>query len=169
MADLATTHARVLSQIDRLLAIAEDPGAFPDARTDVSRWSPLLHAEHLARAGHGSLGQLDKALERDGGASLKPLGFLVLTLGWLPRGRGKSPEPAVPQGIEREPVAAELHTFRDRVEALESRLDEIAAGKGRAAHPFFGGLTPARWVRFLEVHHHHHLKIVEDIRRAWRS
>ncbi len=169
MADLATTHAAVLSQIDRLLAIAEDPGEFPDARTEVSRWSPLLHAEHLARAGQGSLGQLDKALTRDGGPGLKPLGWLVLTLNWLPRGRGRSPEPTLPQGLEREPVAADLRVFRGRVEALGGRLDELAAAKGSAAHPLFGGLTPARWVRFLQVHHHHHLKIVEDIRRAWRS
>lgn len=169
MADLAATHREVLRQIDRLLAIAEDPGEFPDARTDVSRWSPLLHAEHLARAGQGSLGQLETALERDGGPALKPLGWLVLTLNWIPRGKGKSPEAAVPRGIERAPVAAELRAYRQRFEALEARLDEIAAGTGRASHPFFGGLTPPRWLRFLEVHHHHHLKIVEDIRRAWRS
>lgn len=169
MADLAATHRRVLSQIDRLLAIAEDPGDFPHARTDVSRWSPLLHAEHLAKAGQGSLGQLEKAMERDGGPAMKPLGWMVLTLSWIPRGRGKAPANAVPEGIEKEPVAAELRAFRQRVEALGGRLDEIAAGNGRAAHPFFGGLTPARWMRFLEVHHHHHLKIVEDIRKAWRK
>lgn len=169
MADLAATHRSVLAQIDRLLAIAEDPGAFPHARTDVSRWSPLLHAEHLVRAGQGSLGQLEKALDRDGGPALKPQGWLVLTLNWIPRGKGKAPEAAVPQGIERAPVATELRAFRDRIEALEDRLDEIAAGRGRASHPFFGGLTPTRWIRFLEVHHHHHLKIVEDIRKAWRS
>lgn len=169
MADLATTHARVLSQIDRLLAIAEDPGDFPDARTDVSRWSPLLHAEHLARAGQGSLGQLEKALERQDGPRISPAGWLILKLNWIPRGRGKAPATAVPEGTERQPVAAELRTFRERVEALEGRMDEIAAGRGSAFHPIFGGLTPARWVRFLEVHHHHHLKIVEDIRRAWRG
>lgn len=169
MADLATTHARVLAQIDRLLAIAEDPGEFPHARTDVSRWSPLLHAEHLAKAGLGSVGQLDKALAREGGPRLSPVGWLILKLGWIPRGRGKAPATAVPEGSEREPVAAELRRLRERVAALEGRLDEVAAAKGRASHPIFGGLTPARWIRFLEVHHHHHLKIVEDIRRAWRS
>lgn len=169
MADLATTHARVLAQIDRLLAIAEDPGEFPHARTDVSRWSPLLHAEHLAKAGLGSVGQLDKALAREGGPRLSPAGWLILKLGWIPRGRGKAPATAVPEGSEREPVAAELRRLRERVAALEGRLDEVAAAKGRASHPIFGGLTPARWIQFLEVHHHHHLKIVEDIRRAWRS
>jgi hypothetical protein len=168
MADLAATHRSVLSQIDRLLAIAEDPGEFPHARTDVSRWSPLLHAEHLAKAGQGSLGQLEKAIDRDGGPAMKPLGWLVLTLKWIPRGRGEAPKDAVPESAEKEPVAAELRAYRERVEALGDRLDEVAAARGSAGHPFFGGLTPARWLRFLEVHHDHHLKIVADIRTAWR-
>ena len=168
MADVAAIHATLLSQLDRLLAIAEDPGEFPDAHTGVSRWSPLLHAEHLARADAASLDQLDKALERDGGAGLKPLGLVVLTFGWIPRGRGEAPEPSRPGGADRERVADDLRAVRARIEALGDRLDEIAAGRGRASHPFFGGLTPARWLRFLEVHHHHHLKIVEDVRAAWR-
>jgi DinB superfamily len=169
MADLAATHRHLLSQVDRLLAIAEDPGAFSDARTDVSRWSPLDHAEHMARADTGSLDQLDKALERSGGPSMAWIGRLVLAVGWIPRGRGAAPESSVPRSAERAQVAADLRAVRARIEALGPRLGQIASVRGRAAHPIFGGLTPARWLRFLEIHHHHHLKIVEDIRRVWRT
>jgi hypothetical protein len=63
-------------------------------------------------------------------------------------------------------VIEKLEETRRRIAALEDRLDEIARGRGRASHPVFGGLTPARWVRFFWVHHHHHLKIIREVRSA---
>ena len=50
--------------------------------------------------------------------------------------------------------------------ALAPRLGELEAGGGRSRHPLFGGLGGRQWLRFVTVHHHHHLKIVRDIRRA---
>lgn len=171
MADVATLHRRVLSQIDRLLAVAEDPGDFPEADTPVSGWTALLHAEHMARADEGALHQLHSALERDDGEGppLKLLGRITLAVGWIPRGSAKAPETTRPASSSREEVAADLGRVRERVEALGSRLDEIAAARGRASHPVFGGLTPKRWLRFLFIHHHHHLKIIDDIRSAHRA
>jgi hypothetical protein len=39
----------------------------------------------------------------------------------------------------------------------------VGAQLSHMRHPYFGGLTPAEWLRFIPVHHHHHLKIVRDI------
>lgn len=171
--DLEALRRRVLDQVDELLAVAEDPGDFPDARTEVSGWTPLLHAEHMARADAGSLHQLESALERgrndEAGPRGRFLGRLALTTGWIPRGVGKAVESTRPAGAERREVAAELREVRARIEALRDRLDEIALGRSRASHPVFGGLTPAQWLRFLWVHHHHHLKIVRDVRAAWKG
>lgn len=173
MADLAALHRRILAQVDELLAVAEDPGGFPDARTPASGWTPLLHAEHMAKADAASLHQLESALERSRNGEPGPRGRLVgravVALGWVPRGLGKAPVTTTPADSDRRQVAAELRAVRGRIESLRGRLDEIAAGRGRASHPVFGGLTPAQWLRFLWVHHHHHLKIVRDIRGAWQA
>lgn len=181
---LQALHGRILQQIDELLAVTRDPGSFPEARTAVSRWSALDHAEHIAKADEGSLHQLETALERDGGPRFTLAGRLVLALGWIPRGVGKAPGNTRPSDRDREQagesapprdedrrraVAEDLTKVRREIEALAGRFDEIAAGRGRASHHVFGGLTPGRWLRFLWVHHRHHLKIVHDIRRAWEG
>lgn len=171
MADLETLHRDLLSQVDRLLAVAGDPGPFPLARTPVSGWCALEHAEHMAKADDASLHQLDSALERSRSGERGPrprlAGHAVLALGWFPRGVGKSPELSRPVQAERTEVAADLRRVRDRIEALGERLEEIAAGRGRASHSIFGGLTPGQWLRFLWIHHHHHLKIIRDVRKAY--
>jgi hypothetical protein len=173
---LERTLRRVLDQYDELLAVPRDAGPFPETRTKVSRWTALDHAEHMSKADAASLHQLEAALERDGGPPPKLLGRLILRLGWIPRGTGKAPGTTRPEepsadaeadaGERRDAVIERLLDDRSRVEALASRLDEIAAAPGRSTHPVFGGLTPARWVRFLWVHHHHHLKIIREIRQA---
>lgn len=171
MGDLAALHERVLAQLDELLAVAEDPGPFPLARTPVSGWCALEHAEHMAKADEASLHQLEEALERsragEPGPRIKLAGRVLLALGWIPRGAGKAPETTRPERIDRSRVAAALREVRRRVEAMASSLDEIAGARGRASHPIFGGMTPAQWVRFLWMHHHHHLKIVRDVRKAY--
>lgn len=172
MPDLGALHGRVVAQVDRFLAIAEDSGGLPSARTAVSSWTPLLHAEHMAKADAASVHQLETALERsrDGGAGprLRWAGRVILAVGWIPRGVGKAPESSRPAEADRQEVAAELRAVRARIEALRDRLDAIRAGRGRASHPILGGLTPAQWLRFLWIHHHHHLKIVRDIENAWK-
>ncbi len=167
MGDLAALHAQALSQIDELLAVAEDPGPFPTARTPVSAWTALEHAEHMARADDGSLHKLEVALEREAGPRLKLAGRLVLWLGWIPRGVGKAPATARPDGADRLRVAEALGAARRRLEDVAPILEEAGGSRGRASHPIFGGLTPSEWLRFLTIHHHHHLKIIADIRRAY--
>jgi hypothetical protein len=173
VAELETLHRKILSQVDELLAVADDPGPFPGEHTQVSGWSALEHAEHMARADDGSLHQLERALERDRagerGRGITLAGRAVLAMGWIPRGMGKAPEIARPLRADGAQVAADLRRVRERIGALGERLEEIAAGQGRANHPIFGGLTPARWLRFLWVHHHHHLKIIRDIRAAFAA
>lgn len=167
---LRPLHREVLEQVDHLIALAEGPGSALNGadreRTPVSRWSPLEHAEHLALADEASLHQLEAALDRDDGPKGTLVGRLVLLLGWIPRGVGKAPEQTRAEGVDRYEVAERLRAVRERIEALGGRLDEVAAARGRASHPVFRGLTAAQWLKFLSVHHRHHLKIIEDIRRA---
>ena len=48
---------------------------------------------------------------------------------------------------------------------MEKKLDKIAAATGLAGHPMLGGFTSSQWMRFMEIHTKHHLKIIEDIRK----
>lgn len=166
-ADLAALRAKVLGQLDQWLAISRDESPWTTAPGIVSAWPPLVHAEHMALAGHGSVGQLDKALEREGGPPIHFFGRLVLLLGWIPRGIGKAPPTTAPKHIERAEIAALLEALRSRVTALD--LERIDRGRGRAHHPAFGGFTARQWLRFLDIHHRHHLRIVRDLKTAARA
>jgi hypothetical protein len=165
-AELAALRAKVLGQLDQWLAIARDESPWTTAPGVVSAWPPLVHAEHMALAGQGSVNQLDKALEREGGPPIGFMGRLVLLLGWIPRGIGKAPATTAPKHVERVEVTALLEALRTRVTTLD--LERIARGGGRAHHPAFGGFTARQWLRFLDIHHRHHLRIVQDLKRAAR-
>lgn len=165
---LESTRERCLDQIDRLLAAARDESAVTETLTRVSGWTILQQAEHMALADLGSLHQLENALERSTAGEAGPQQNLVprifLWLGWIPRGRAKAPEAARPTKLPRAEIVARLEEVRARVEALP--LDELSEASGRASHPVFGGLTAGQWLHFMTVHHHHHLKLIDDIRSA---
>lgn len=165
---LERTRERCLEQIDRLLSAARDESPVSETLTDVSGWTILQQAEHMALADLGSLRQLENALERstagEAGPTQKLLPRIFLWAGWIPRGRARAPEGARPTKLPRAEIVARLEEVRARVEALP--LDELAQASGRASHPVFGGLTAGQWLYFMTVHHHHHLKIIDDIRSA---
>ena len=35
-----------------------------------------------------------------------------------------------------------------------------------APHPALGSFTPAQWLRFIDIHTHHHFKIIRDIKKG---
>lgn len=160
--DLVRLRERILGQVEEFLAITRDGSPWTTAPSPFSAWPPLTHAEHMARAGLGSVAQLEKALEREGGPRTGFFGHLVLLLGWIPRGAGQAPPTTTPQRVDRAEVVAMFETLRTRV--LELPLERIATARGRAHHPAFGGYTARQWFRFLDVHHRHHLRIVHDLR-----
>lgn len=93
-------------------------------------------------------------------------GRLVLALGWIPRGKGKSPEALVGQEVTADALAG---SHRKCVEALRAVVDRpvlLAARAPVMRHPYFGGLTATQTVRFARIHTGHHLKIVDEILAA---
>jgi hypothetical protein len=90
------------------------------------------------------------------------LASAILTLGRIPRGRARSPEPALPkQGAGSD----ELNELLNESEAWLARA-EAASPDQWFEHFAFGVLRRDRTLRFLEVHNRHHLRIVRDILRA---
>lgn len=130
---------------------------------NVSAWCPAQHLDHLARSSTSILKRLTTPAPAGRGITL--VGWLVLRIGWIPRGRGKSPEK-----LHGTPAssAALLASF-DEMERLVKSADAPSLERSRipvVRHPKFGGLTPSQALRFVSIHNVHHLRIIEDIART---
>lgn len=168
--------ARLYGRLQRQMEVLAETAGLPEEELTgyaeaVSAWAPAQHLEHLAITGGEVLSAVEAGLRAGNEAAPRRPGFMgwmVLATGWLPRGAGKalkswSPSDARP-GRAREGLAA----LAARLEGFEPRLPEIAAARATVRHPVLGHFTPAQWLRFLEVHQNHHLKIIRDVRRALR-
>jgi hypothetical protein len=169
-AALRRLHRRLLHQNTRLIELAGEPAerlAVQSAR--ISAWSVGQHLEHLLRSGHSVLRVLDKLLAEPPRADVpgvRPIGRLMLFAGFIPRGRARTVKAVEPQGIPGEQLAADLAALHISLAALAGeRLAALESSRGRFPHPVLGGLDARLWLRFHQVHLHHHLKIIRDIQR----
>lgn len=149
-------------ELDELQSWLDKPDRHAAA---VSSWSIHKQVEHTALVARQIL-ELVEGLEA--GTAGEPTGrlrwpaHLVLTLGWIPRGKGVAPPSVLPGD------APDAAAIRGILEAARSRLctRRPPSGGNRAAHPHFGGMTARQWARFLDIHTRHHLKIIRDIDRT---
>lgn len=87
--------------------------------------------------------------------------WLVILLGFIPKGKAKAPQAVSPkEGSDNDKIIQELALAIENVEDLKS----IPENK-YFEHPFFGHINTKLTPRFLAIHTHHHLKIVEAILR----
>ncbi len=137
------------------------PGALRSASDTGSFRRPEVTGP-AADAGAGRGG----APEKRRGRRISLIGRLVLWLGFIPRGKGRAPDPFQPEAVAVEALRHDLADVRQRIDALAASLAVIQGSDASFRHFIFGELTPAEWLRFLGVHHHHHWKIIRDLRRA---
>lgn len=158
------------------LARAKVVVAWPEDRLYVrderiSLWSPAQHLEHLSLVLVRVLRTIellregeDERILRQGRPSFAAR--MLLLTGWIPRGRGESPDEVIP---DPRPVRHRLQTTLADATLQAARLEPVAAGlaavEGRFPHPALGAFDAAEWMRFLHVHTKHHLAIIEDIDR----
>ncbi len=173
---------RLVRQNAVLAALAAGPAERLAARDErTSGWSVGEHLEHMQRVGRSVSGVLDKLLAGPPPAAVpgvRPIGRLLLAVGYIPRGRARAIASVEPRQAPREQLQADLAALGARLAALaapgapgapgDGRLAALASAAGRFPHPVFGGLDARQWLRFLEVHQHHHLKIIRDIERRRR-
>lgn len=133
--------------------------------TDVSQWSVGMHVHHACRASTG----IAKALER----SEPPVPPLeenerrdeLLSTGRIPRGAAEAPEIALPQeGIAGDDLAEQIA----RCEEALARALALPTDRW-FRHFALGVLDRDSSLRFIEVHHRHHLGIIRDILKKHRS
>lgn len=170
---LRRSHVGWLSRLDTCISIAGNSGECGAKVPEVSLWSVGDQLEHLLLADSAILDIIDRLCdvteESDPEATKgRPalLGWVVLTTGFIPRGKAKAPDSTSPAGMSQEELLSGLAEVRDRVHALASRLGEIQGVPYTYGHAKLGHFTPSNWVRFCRVHHDHHAKIVRDILEA---
>jgi hypothetical protein len=88
----------------------------------------------------------------------KPLKYVVLWRGVIPRGKVGAPKLVTPGEITQDTLQAHIALCRQRLEELA----KVQAGN-YFTHPFFGDLKKKETFRFLYVHTEHHLKIIREI------
>lgn len=166
---LVAAHELVGRQIDGLIELAEDGKLHAVEAARVSKWTIGKQLEHLLLSDSSIFDSFDRLIDgREGPAPAGPtlLGRIVLALGYIPRGRGKSPRSVRPAGRDAADIEAGLHRLRQRCNELREHLPLLEEAGWRCRHPYFGALAIGEWMRFIDVHHRHHLKIVRDIRKA---
>jgi DinB superfamily len=184
-AGLRRVHAQIVRQLALMTELAGGPEAELAARVPaVSGWSVGEQLEHLVLVDRSVLKAVRRLLDdphRQSAETAPPappginlLGRVVLGSGFIPRGRARTLPPFQP-GAGAATAAGDgvvgvvgmgIAEIERGVRELEPRLGELEASGGRSRHPLFGGLGGRQWLRFVTVHHHHHLKIVRDIRLA---
>ncbi len=167
--DPRRNHAALAALYDAGDAIA----AWPDGRLfavapEVSAWSPAHHLHHVALANEHIFSDLAKAARAETPDApedrINAMGLAILTVGRIPRGRGKAPrEVSPPDDLARAGFEAAHARSRSAFEALEPYLDALPALEARMRHPFFGMLNAPQWLRFVLIHTRHHLAIIDDI------
>jgi len=154
-----TELARIREQLGRIGTLCGDARVL-DVNERVSGWSPAEHIDHLLKVTKSVLDRLPS--EEAAPRGINAIGRVILALGWIPRGKGRSPKGLTATRCTVEELQARLA----RVNAAVDATDVAAIDKSRTPnvpHPRFGGLTPSQALRFITVHTEHHLKIVRDI------
>jgi hypothetical protein len=156
--------------LDRLRAQNEDmrrrlSGELSAGPVTRSAWSTLEHLDHTIRVASGLLHVLNKEEIPRLPRGISVIGRLVLLTGWIPRGRGKSPERMLPAPATVDDLQRRLSEMDGQIERVANRTAAVPAFP-IVRHPVFGGLTYGQALRFIAIHTHHHLKILDDARRA---
>ena len=166
---LIAGHRLASEQIDGLIELAADHELHDVEAAKVSKWTIGKQLEHLMLSDRTVLDRFDRLSDgRDtpapGGKTL--LGRALLMAGFIPRGFGKSPGAVKPSGRDAADIEAGLRRLGERMAELSEQLPLLEEAGWRCRHPYFGALDIGEWMRFMDVHHRHHLKIVRDIRKA---
>lgn len=147
--------------LDRADAVPAARWAEPRAP---GKWSPAELTEHLSLTYDGVLQELLGGV----GVRVRVKGFRRLMIRWLVMPRFlnhgfvpagvRAPREVVPAGVSPD-KAAGLDRFRGRARDFEQAIAPLLHDRQRrVTHPFFGPLTMAQGLRFVEVHLRHHTK-----------
>ncbi len=162
---------RLISSIEDARRLLQDE-AVCALEADCSRWSVQGHLEHLLLVDETILGWIrtvaDGAQQSDEPGRPTWRGYVVLTTGFIPRGKGRAPAGTHPEGRSRSDLLDRYDAVRMLAKGLQAELPGLARDTTVRRHPMLGCFTARQWLAFVDIHHRHHSKIVKDIRAARR-
>ncbi|MCL7960950.1 MAG: hypothetical protein M8861_12230 [marine benthic group bacterium] len=129
---------------------------------DVSQWSVGMHVQHCCLATIAVCDSLVASAPPVPRSSFSLVTSAIFLTGRIPRGRGKSPEQAIPRD----------DIWTNELEGLLLDAERrLAAAREASPHQWFrhfafGVLNRDRTLKFLGIHNRHHARIVQDILRA---
>ena len=129
-------------------------------RSNLSNWSIGEHIEHSCKVPREMLLALKASTPGEKRPTFNVLRSIVFFFSIIPRGKGQAPEQVLPK---TDLNAEELKDYVLKTPQIESEILELP-GESWLEHPVFGILNRNMAYRFIQVHHHHHLKIVMDIK-----
>ncbi|TDI84345.1 MAG: DUF1569 domain-containing protein [Caldithrix sp.] len=125
----------------------------------VSKWTVGMQIEHCLLGTRGICSALVKSKPNAGKIKKGFLRRIIFLTGTIPRGRGKSPDAALPNEQTTESELREL--------LAEASLSAQKAAESDCdcwwKHFAFGVMKRDEALRFVEIHNKHHLKIISDI------
>jgi hypothetical protein len=171
---LRREHRRWTQQTEQAQQwLDRDASVLFDTVRHVSGWSPAQHLHHVVVVNQRILDQLVEVVEGTSRAATgRPniAGYVVLLMGRLPRGRGRSPAPfRPPDTVDHGALAHRVAANHERLDGLADHLGALRRSDHRLPHPVLGELDAGEWVRFARIHTGHHHRIIRDILDAMRS
>ena len=154
---------QIRTQIERIRTLARSPEEqFCARREHISAWSPAEHLDHTYKVSMSIVRRITEESAKPSRRGINLVGRVILLLGWIPRGRGKTPERLSGAICTGAHIEAALGRLEQALGTLP--MDAVAASRSPIVpHPMFGGLTPSQALRFIVVHTNHHLRIVDEI------
>lgn len=152
MKSILTLH-KLLNQIESHLPHANR------SNSAVSKSNVAWHLDHALKVVIGISKQLHRSDISDYKPNINMFRTLCFTIGFIPRGRGKSPKIVLPPDIILiDDIMAQIEMARELIERLKPLPKQ-----SNFKHFAFGHLNKSQTLRFIEIHTKHHLKIINDI------
>ena len=125
----------------------------------VSQVPVAWHLDHILKSINGIYAEMEASNPDDYQYKFNINRLVIFLTGIMPRGKGKAPDASKPpEIIETEDLYTQLAMAKQnlaKVDALSENSHYI--------HYIFGTLNRQKSKRLIEIHTHHHLKIVRDI------
>jgi len=160
--DVFSALERNALAIDAL--VAEGEGTLSRRAPAISAWSVGEQVDHLLKV-RRSIFELLLSQPPALPHGMNMAGRIACTLGWIPRGVGKSPERLRGQPKSAEELRAAIARGAETFARLRQAEVVLKNPAPVLPHPRFGGLRALEAMRFADIHDRHHLKLIRDIRR----
>lgn len=136
--------------------------ALPEAKNinqSISKKGVDWHIDHTLKVLNGVCKNLQQSNPEEYKWKFNKIRLLIFTKGSIPRGKGKAPKRVLPKDvITIEEIQQQIAEAKQLVVMITS-LPE----KSYFSHPLFGMLKRDKCIKFLGMHTHHHLTIINDI------